>query len=128
MGLAFSLLGEVDSTIYYHHKALHLRKEAESNYLMGQSYNNIGSMYYRIKEYDSALVYYERGLYYRSISPDVTESSIAESWTNLGKTWFQLGDLNKAKELLEKSLVYCERVNNLEIKKQARTSRSSLKR
>lgn len=117
MGLAFSQLGNVDSTVRYHEMAFELRREQNNTYLMGQSLNNIGTMYYEVQEYDSALVYYQAGLDYRSASPNATESSLAESWTNIGKTWFQLGNNAKAKELLEKSLVYCKRVSNLEIMK-----------
>ncbi len=115
MGLSYSMLRNVDSTIFYHQRAYNIRKRENSTYAMGQSLNNIGTMYYGVQMYDSALVYFERGLHFRSISPEATESSLAESWTNIGKTHFRIGNLEKAKELLEKSLEYCRRVSNLEI-------------
>lgn len=117
IGLAHSRLNNPDSTIYYHQKAFNIRKKENSTYAMGQSLNNIGAMYYEIQAFDSALVYFEKGYHFRSVSPEAKESSLAESWTNIGKTHFRLGNPTKAKELLEKSLEYCKRANNMAIMK-----------
>lgn len=115
MGLSFSKLQKIDSSLFYHQAALTIRKRQKDKFQMGQSLNNIGSLYYGIQFYDSALVYYQQGLEYRSASSRATESSIAESWINIGKTYFRLGNISEAKELLDKSLAYAKHSSNLVI-------------
>ncbi|XOV66416.1 MAG: SpoIIE family protein phosphatase [Fluviicola sp.] len=115
IGLSFYEMQQIDSALFYHRAALKIRKKQNNTFQIGQSLNNIGTMYYRVQSYDSALVYFQRGLYYRSISAKATESSLAESWINIGKTHFRLGNNKEALELLNKSLIYGKRASNLVI-------------
>jgi len=54
-------------------------------YEVGQSYNNLGTVFYVSNEFDSALFYYEKGLEFRLNSESPTHSSIVESQINIAK-------------------------------------------
>lgn len=63
---------------------------------------NIGSIYYSIKDYDQALEFYKKGL---KISVDnEDEVRIAETLSNMASTYAELEDVQTAKEYIDKSI------------------------
>lgn len=63
---------------------------------------NIGSIYYSIKDYDQALEFYKKGL---KISVDhKDEVRMAETWSNMASTYAEQENVQKAKEYIDKSI------------------------
>lgn len=99
-GITYTDLGMFDSARFNHHKCLDIRLEKGNQFDVGQSYNNLGTVFYQSLEFDSALVFYQKGLECRQRSKNPPASSIVESKINIGKTFIALQDYPKAEKLL----------------------------
>ncbi|CAF1020970.1 unnamed protein product, partial [Rotaria magnacalcarata] len=55
-------------------------------------------------EYSKALEYYEKSFKIREISLPPTHPDLAQSYNNIGTTYYGMGDYSKALRLLEKAL------------------------
>jgi serine phosphatase RsbU (regulator of sigma subunit) len=100
LALAHMNLYQFDSAWYYHQLSLKSRLESGNPYLVGQSYNNIGSLFYEMEEYDSSLIYFEKGLVQRLDSATYRESAVCESKINIGKALVALKKYSKAESAL----------------------------
>ncbi|MDG1916131.1 MAG: tetratricopeptide repeat protein [Crocinitomix sp.] len=65
-GITYSAMGMLDSAMANHNYCLNIRLKAKDLYGIGQSYNNLGTAFFEAEVYDSALVYFEWGLFYRN--------------------------------------------------------------
>ncbi|HLT52096.1 MAG TPA: tetratricopeptide repeat-containing sensor histidine kinase [Arenibacter sp.] len=63
---------------------------------------NIGSIYYAIKDYDQALEFYKKGLKISMDNGD--EIRIAETFSNMASTYTEMGDIQIAQEQIDKSI------------------------
>ena len=69
------------------------------------SYNNIGSIYYELKNDQTALEYYLKALDIREKILGHGHINTANSYYNLGLTYYYLEDLIKALEYFQKAFV-----------------------
>ena len=68
------------------------------------SYNNIGSAYYGLGEYEKAIAYHEKALAMElRLYPNADHPDIAKSYNNIGNAYHGLGKYEKAIEYCEKS-------------------------
>src|SRR5690606_11275156 len=63
---------------------------------------NIGSIYYAIKDYDQALEFYKKGLKVSMDNGD--EIRIAETFSNIASTYTEMGDIQIAQEQIDQSI------------------------
>lgn len=99
-GITYTDLGMFDSARYNHHKCLDIRLEKGNQFDVGQSYNNLGTVFYQSQEFDSALVFYQKGLECRQLTINPPPSSIIESQLNIAKTFIAIKDYGTAERLL----------------------------
>lgn len=70
---------------------------------------NIGSIYYAIKDYEQALEFYKKGL---KISVNIgDEVRIAETLSNMASAYAEMGNIATAKEFIDKSILTFEKEN-----------------
>ena len=100
MGVIYVDLLDSAKALYYYRKSLELRKEINDLNGVGQVHNNFGSLYYNWKQYDRALEFYKQGLELRRKSKGPLTGEI-ESNINIGKTYYKLNEVAKAKQYLE---------------------------
>ncbi|NOQ71532.1 MAG: tetratricopeptide repeat protein [Crocinitomix sp.] len=100
-GITFANLGLLDSAMANHNRCLTIRLQGEENYGIGQSYNNLGTVFFDDENYDSALFYFKKGLGYRNRMDMPPPSSIQESEVNIAKALIELGRGLEAKPILE---------------------------
>lgn len=91
-----------DSALYYFLKAQPFYQDAGLLYEEGTTLTNIGSMYQFKNEKSKALSYFEQGLE-RSKQAESSEG-IASSYCYLADIWFELNNLEKAKQFAESAL------------------------
>ena len=102
-GICFARLGMFDSSIVNHNRCLQIRLEKEDNLGIGQSYNNLGELYYELKNFDSSLYYYEEGYEYRKKSEGIAVSGIQESKINIAKAKVALKQYAEAESILKET-------------------------
>lgn len=112
IALSYMEMGKLDSAQYYHQECLKIRLKKHNDFELGQTYNNLGSLFFAKKMYDSALVNFTRGLTLRKSTKGAPESSIIESEINIGKTLIQLGRLNEAEKTLLKNRKPAKKLKN----------------
>lgn len=88
-------------------KCLDLRVQLGHADDISGSMNNIGETYFEMGDFDSAQQWFEDCITY----PNSTDDSIAWGLHNLGRLFFLKGDLQKANELLTKSLEISVAIN-----------------
>lgn len=111
-GITFAKNGDYDSSMVNHQRCLKIRLEQGNNYAIGQSYNNLGSLYYEIDKPDSALYFFEKGFEYRQKDEDVPVTAILESKINIAKASISLGALNRSAQLLKEVEMVLDDLNN----------------
>lgn len=77
----------IDGAKYFYEKALKLNPKSP------QAYNNLASVYHRLGEYATAI-----SLYQIAIS---TDSTYVDSYLNLGRTYFDNGEIERSIEVLK---------------------------
>jgi len=76
----------------------------ETNTVIAMTYNNIGSVYQSIGNYNKALEYYNKSLNIRLNLFGEDNPYTATTYNNIGFVYSRIGDYNKALECYEKSL------------------------
>ncbi len=71
---------------------------------LARSYSNIGSTYYRLKEYSKALSYNEKALEIRQKNFPPNHLNLAESYNNIGLIYEKMNEYSKALSFHEKAL------------------------
>ena len=104
IALSFMELNLIDSAKLYHKLCLSIRLMKKDKMDLGQTYNNLGSLYYKQNQYDSSLFYYEKGLFYRKTAPEPPVSGIIESNVNIAKAMIALKHYKKAEKILLNAL------------------------
>jgi serine phosphatase RsbU (regulator of sigma subunit) len=113
IALSYSGSKQFDKAREYHNVCLQLRLADGDEFQLGQTYNNIGTLYYEQAEYDSALFYFDKGLVFRREGGDPESSSILESQINMGKALIALKKYALAKSILTSSLNKSLETNNM---------------
>jgi len=111
IGLAYKLLGNLDSALFYHQLALQTLKSVKKNNAdkdrrLALIYSNIGDDYRVLNLLDSSL-------YYKKESIKILENNnmtyeLTEQYYSLGYTYKVMNDIPKAIELYKKSLKISE--------------------
>lgn len=84
--------------------ALHLWEQCEvPPRQLAFSNHNIGTVFHRLGEYDSAVTYHQKGLQLRQDN-NLEETDISASFVWLGKDYTALGNFKKAKDYIDRSL------------------------
>lgn len=93
-------LGNTQKAFDYYFESLKYRKKLGDSTALGISYNNIAITHNTKKDYDSAIIYYNRALGFKK------EHTLAHAKTlfNLGVSYYSKGDKNTAKKLYNSSL------------------------
>jgi tetratricopeptide (TPR) repeat protein len=123
LGVVFINLEQPDSAEYYLRRALAMPEVAGNFYGLFNLHMNLGLAWSARGEYDSALYYYQlAGMAIDSLSGHF-EGTIAPlragHYCDVGKVYFQKGDLQKSKEYLQKSLEFSETEPNFETESDA---------
>ncbi|WP_278035003.1 tetratricopeptide repeat-containing sensor histidine kinase [Flavobacterium nitratireducens] len=91
---------ELDSALYFHKKALSIRKSINDSLGMADTYNNIGIVYDSKGQFDAALKYYFKALYFYEKKKD----NVKQAMTNTN-----IGIIYKAQKEYSKALLYYRR-------------------
>lgn len=103
IGYAFRNQGLFAESLKYHLLGLKRREAFGGTSLdIGNSYASVGGMYYQLREYDSALMYYRKGFALRSAANDTM--SIALSMKGLGRLYRTIAVYDSAQYYLTNSL------------------------
>lgn len=98
---------ELDSALYFHKKALSIRKSINDSLGIADTYNNIGIVYDNKGQFDTALKYYFRALYFYEKKNDIAKQAMTN--TNIGIIY-------KAQKEYAKALVYYRKAITLYLK------------
>ncbi|MDI6780562.1 MAG: tetratricopeptide repeat protein [bacterium] len=79
-------------------------ERGEKHPLVGQSMNNLGLTCYLLKDYFSAIEYYEQGLTIMGKSFGQDHPAMIQTINNLGLAWYGLGEYRKAIGYFEQAL------------------------
>ncbi len=81
-----------------------IKKFGENNFIVAQTYNIIGAVYWSKDDYDKALNYYQKSLSICLLLFDEGNPHVASSYNNIGILYWEKGDYDRALEYLQKSL------------------------
>ena len=106
LGWANNGQGNYLQALMFYEKALLIREKALSpNFIdLGNSYNDIGAVYFHMGDYSKALPYYENGLKIRQKYLHQNHPHIAHSFNNIASLYKTIGEYSKVFALSEKSL------------------------
>ena len=82
-------------------KSLKLKKELNDVRGLAHSYNNIGNLWIKIEQYDSALVYLEKCQEYAAQAGD--SRTVSAAFNNMGNVYYDLGKYKEAQRLQERA-------------------------
>jgi len=116
LGVNFVDLHDSATALKYYRKSMAIRKEIGDGYGIGQLTNNFGSLYYAFGEYNKALEYFKQGLELRK-KANVELPGIIESGVNIGKTYYKLKNVQKAKEYLEEAREEALKMGHIELER-----------
>jgi serine phosphatase RsbU (regulator of sigma subunit) len=115
VGNCFLEMNEPDSAIYYFEKSRAIREEIQNLPWIGQSYNNMGTAYFIQNRFSAALKYFQQGLMWR-IKGNSAFGGVGESYINIGKTYYKLGNTSLANLYLTKAYSMADSVGHLKLK------------
>lgn len=98
---------ELDSALYFHKKALGIRKSINDSLGIADTYNNIGIIYDNKGQFGTALKYYFKALYFYEKKNDIAKQAMSN--TNIGIIY-------KAQKEYPKALVYYRKAISLYLK------------
>jgi serine phosphatase RsbU (regulator of sigma subunit) len=113
-------LKEYDKAEEYLNISLAARIKENNTFMLGQTYNNFGTLHYEKGNYELALKYYERGYHLRKADMKY-QSAVLESEINIGKTYLKLRDYKKAGSFLNAAITVARDIENLELVHRAGT-------
>lgn len=109
--LLFDYAGFLSDYGYYHEaEKVYLRQITYFEELLGKthintaiSYNNVGNLYYRQRNYPNAIEFYEKSMAIKRDYYGEESFECASSYNNLGESYSFLGNYSKAEEFLTKA-------------------------
>ncbi|PIQ50080.1 MAG: hypothetical protein COW03_01785 [Cytophagales bacterium CG12_big_fil_rev_8_21_14_0_65_40_12] len=109
IGVDFRNLGELDSSLYYHERALSLRKKSNNQNRVASSLSNIAAIYLTSKQWEEALPYL---LEAKNIKENLKDSAnLVTIYTNIGTAYYQHRDYSHARPYYEQALLISESLN-----------------
>ncbi len=106
IGTCFKELDILDSSLYYHNKALMLRLKQGDDLGVSYSYNNIGLVYKKKEEYDMAIEFLQKSLAEKTRLGNV--KGMASSNINIGNVLNLQGKHKEALKYLRKGIIYAD--------------------
>ncbi|MFT4602071.1 MAG: serine phosphatase RsbU (regulator of sigma subunit) [Arenicella sp.] len=107
LGYAYSNQGDLDSSMHYHLKCRDERIETNDTLGLGQTYFNMGALFYEMKDFDASLEAYETSLEYRLSFSICPESALIESNIGIGKALVSLKRYGHAEKILKSQEKIC---------------------
>jgi tetratricopeptide (TPR) repeat protein len=106
--------GELDKALVFFRQSLRLREELQNEYLIAESFTNIGATFWLQGDITHALVNFELSLTLNKKHKN--PSGIASSLNNIGAIYWQKGELDEALDCYQQSLtLFEEQANNQDI-------------
>ena len=121
LGVIYGERGQYKVALKYFKEALYIKQEliipAQKSdktlmYLSG-SFNNIGLIHDLMAQYDSALYYFDKSLRIRKVLKE--NISIADSYSNLGVTYLNMGENLLSEKYLIMSYQIADSIGNIEL-------------
>jgi serine phosphatase RsbU (regulator of sigma subunit) len=116
LGLYYNEDNIPDSAKFYFDKSLELRVRHKILRAIGQSYNNLGALYFSTGDYRTALSFFQKSLYMRK-QYNKRITGILESEINIGKAYYKLNDLKNASFYLENAARRSDSIGHIELKR-----------
>lgn len=114
IALVYTARGDFENSKKYLDSCLFIREEQNDYYGIGQTFNNIGALYFKIQDYKIALDYYTKG-YQNRIKAKAPQSGLIESQINIGKSYRKLDDRKNALYWLEQGLAEAKKNEHVEL-------------
>lgn len=118
----YNVKREAPKAIENYFKALKIYTYLKEDLRVAQMYNNIGSVYYHIKNLKEALKFFEKSMYLKEKSyyEDTTRiesiKSLAQSYNNVGSIYGVMAKEEKSEEKINKSLEFLYKSLYMKIK------------
>ena len=113
MAGALRLLDEREKALVYFEKAesILLKNATADAYTMGSLYNNMGLVYQDEKQFSTAADYFGKALEYTAKIAD-SDAEVATGLGNVAIAYYSAGDMEKANEAIDRSIVMFEKIDN----------------
>ncbi len=118
IALAYIESSDFENAEKYLDSSLAIRKEKDDLIGVGQAYNNYGTMFFKMNEFQKALDFYKLG-YENRITGKVGKGGTIESEINIGKSYFKLNDRENAIYWLEQALAEAKQISQINHQKRA---------
>ena len=116
MGYIYSCLGDNKKSLESLLKSLELLKKIGTHTnMLAQSYNNVGYLYYLLKDYQKALGYHQEALKLRIENFGEIHVDIAQSYDNIGLALFGMGRYDEALHSHQQALQVRQKVTTEEL-------------
>jgi tetratricopeptide (TPR) repeat protein len=110
LGIAYSVLGQVERAIEYHEQALAISKEIGDRHGEGNQLGNLGLAYYALGQVERAIEYHERAL---AISKEIGDRhGEGNRLGNLGIAYHALGQVERAIEYYKQALSIAKEIGD----------------
>ena len=109
IGMVYSSLNKLDSSLKYHNKALKMRLEINDERTIGISYANIGDLKYKLGDHGAAISYYEKAVsLYKGIGYTY---GLHETYEQLAILYFEKQEFDTAGKYAFLCLDICHKIN-----------------
>ncbi|MBB4037946.1 AraC-like DNA-binding protein/Tfp pilus assembly protein PilF [Dysgonomonas hofstadii] len=116
VGIYYSLKGKIDSSDYYFRLAYNSSDKVKSRTIYdGIALTNLGYNLIKKKRYDEAIPYFRAGFAY--MLDKNAYKSASDVAVGLAQCYFGKGDMRKAGQLIDSSLIYIEKSGNNDLYK-----------
>ncbi len=99
LGSIQNLMGDISKAKKYHRKSIEIRKKSKDNYGLASAYNNLGNMYLKLQQLDSAAFFFNQAIV-------LTENTSSK---NLGSNYHNLGIIRTKQEKYQEARKYFEK-------------------
>ena len=110
----FSYKGQTEAALKKYQESVKLDLSTSNLIQLGDDFNNIGRMYFRLKEREKAISAFKRAVEIRTKSKDST--GLGSSLNNIGFMYWQISDYDSAVYYFEKALVIRNKLPNKEFR------------
>ncbi|MDP3149064.1 MAG: tetratricopeptide repeat protein [Ignavibacteria bacterium] len=108
----FSSKGQTEEALKKYQEAIKVSLQTKNLLQLGDDYNNIGRMYFRLKEREKAIAAFKDAVEIRIKSKD--SSGLGSSLNNIGFLFWQVSDYDSAVYYFEKALEIRNKLHNKE--------------
>lgn len=111
LGLMSWTSGDYPEAVIHFEKTLEIGKSTNDKQTIAKSYNNLGTVFYRMGLMQKAADNYFEGLKIKEAT-GAPQRSIAMAYNNIGAVYQEIGDLNLAKDFFLKSTSISEEISD----------------